>query len=138
MKVTTSACISVCILQARGATLCCKLMPMKQGSLVQGSGLSGLVVAAVTATTKPSSHSSRLTVSSRLAVQLSIQQCGTAHDDITAAGVASENHGSPRPAAASPNVTLRRSRGFEGMAASPDKKYLYPMLEVSGCPGCVA
>lgn len=98
-------------------------MPMKQGSLVQGSGLSGLVVAAV---------------SSRLAVQLSIQQCGTAHDDITAAGVASENHGSPRPAAASPNVTLRRSRGFEGMAASPDKKYLYPMLEVSGCPGCVA
>jgi len=33
------------------------------------------------------------------------------------------------PGAASPNVTLRRSRGFEGMAASPDKKYLYPMLE---------
>lgn len=35
----------------------------------------------------------------------------------------------PLPAAAPANYTLKRSKGFEGMAASPDKKYLYPMLE---------
>jgi hypothetical protein len=32
-------------------------------------------------------------------------------------------------AALGSNVSVRRSRGFEGMAASPDGRFLYPMLE---------
>jgi hypothetical protein len=34
-----------------------------------------------------------------------------------------------RTAASQANYTLKRSKGFEGMAASPDKKFLYPLME---------
>jgi hypothetical protein len=51
-----------------------------------------------------------------------------------------DNHAVMTPAAPGPvRFEVRRSRGFEGMAASPDGRFLYPMLEgpmfLDGDPG---